>query len=580
MKTIRHFISYYRPYKVVFSIDLLCALTISIIDIVFPLILDYCSTTLFAQDATHILRLVGFVALGLVLLYGLRSVCRYYVSAQGHIMGARMESDMRRDLFEQYQRLSFSYYDRHNTGIMMSRVTSDLFDISEFAHHGPENLFISLVKVIGSFLILFFINWKLGLALLAVTIVLFVFSLFQNKKMKRVFMDNRRKIGEVNASLQDSLAGIRVVQSFANEDKERRKFEMSNGRYLDSKIDNYRIMGWYYGGTNFLQGLLYVTIIVCGGYLIAKGQMSAIELATFALYINVFVSPLEILIEFTEMFQKGFSGFKRFEEVIDEIPEITNAPDAKSLSDVKGVIDFEHVGFSYEDNETILDDVNIHIKAGRKVALVGPSGGGKTTLCSLIPRFYDVSQGRILIDGKDIRAVTLESLRQAVGIVQQDVYLFGGTIRENIAYGKDGASDEEIVAAAKKANIHDFILSLPDGYDSYVGERGTRLSGGQKQRIAIARVFLKDPKILVLDEATSALDNESERVIQAALDELAKERTCITIAHRLSTIKNADEIIVIDDEGIKERGSHDELMAENGIYANYYRLQFQDREER
>ncbi len=370
------------------------------------------------------------------------------------------------------------------------------------------------------------------------------------------------------------------MQSFANEDKERRKFEMSNGRYLDSKIDNYRIMGWYYGGTNFLQGLLYVTIIVCGGYLIAKGQMSAIELATFALYINVFVSPLEILIEFTEMFQKGFSGFKRFEEVIDEIPEITNAPDAKPLSDVKGVIDFEHVGFSYEDNETILDDVNIHIKAGRKVALVGPSGGGKTTLCSLIPRFYDVSQGRILIDGKDIRAVTLESLRQAVGIVQQDVYLFGGTIRENIAYGKDGASDEEIVAAAKKANIHDFILSLPDGYDSYVGERGTRLSGGQKQRIAIARVFLKDPKILVLDEATSALDNESERVIQAALDELAKERTCITIAHRLSTIKNADEIIVIDDEGIKERGSHDELMAENGIYANYYRLQFQDREER
>lgn len=576
MRTIKHFISYYKPYRFVFFVDLLCASIISIIDILFPLILDFCSTQVFVKDTDSLKHTLLFVAAGLVLMYAVRSLCRYYVSAQGHIMGARMESDMRKDLFEQYQKLSFSYYDTHNTGVMMSRVTSDLFDISEFAHHGPENLFISLVKVLGSFVIMFVINWKLAFALLIITVFLFVFSMNQNKRMKQVFMDNRKKIGEVNASLQDSLAGIRVVKSFANEERERQKFGHSNQRYLDSKIDNYMVMGWYYGGTSFLQGLLYVTVIVCGGFLIAQGQMSAIQLATFALYINVYVAPLEILIEFTEMFQKGFSGFKRFEEVIDEIPEIKEAPDAKPLDHVKGMIDFEDVSFSYENNETVLDHVDIHIPAGKKVALVGPSGGGKTTLCSLIPRFYDVSSGAIRIDGQNIKDVTVHSLRKAIGLVQQDVYLFGGTIRENIGYGKEDATDEEIAEAARKASIHDFIMTLPDGYDSYVGERGTRLSGGQKQRISIARVFLKDPKILILDEATSALDNESERVIQNALDELARNRTCITIAHRLSTIKNADEIIVIDDEGIKERGTHETLLAKNGIYANYYRLQFKD----
>ena len=576
MRTIKHFISYYKPYRFVFFVDLLCASIISIIDILFPLILDFCSTQVFVKDTDSLKHTLLFVAAGLVLMYAVRSLCRYYVSAQGHIMGARMESDMRKDLFEQYQKRSFSYYDTHNTGVMMSRVTSDLFDISEFAHHGPENLFISLVKVLGSFVIMFVINWKLAFALLIITVFLFVFSMNQNKRMKQVFMDNRKKIGEVNASLQDSLAGIRVVKSFANEERERQKFGHSNQRYLDSKIDNYMVMGWYYGGTSFLQGLLYVTVIVCGGFLIAQGQMSAIQLATFALYINVYVAPLEILIEFTEMFQKGFSGFKRFEEVIDEIPEIKEAPDAKPLDHVKGMIDFEDVSFSYENNETVLDHVDIHIPAGKKVALVGPSGGGKTTLCSLIPRFYDVSSGAIRIDGQNIKDVTVHSLRKAIGLVQQDVYLFGGTIRENIGYGKEDATDEEIAEAARKANIHDFIMTLPDGYDSYVGERGTRLSGGQKQRISIARVFLKDPKILILDEATSALDNESERVIQNALDELARNRTCITIAHRLSTIKNADEIIVIDDEGIKERGTHETLLAKNGIYANYYRLQFKD----
>lgn len=576
MRTIKHFISYYKPYRFVFFVDLLCASIISIIDILFPLILDFCSTQVFVKDTDSLKHTLLFVAAGLVLMYAVRSLCRYYVSAQGHIMGARMESDMRKDLFEQYQKLSFSYYDTHNTGVMMSRVTSDLFDISEFAHHGPENLFISLVKVLGSFVIMFVINWKLAFALLIITLFLFVFSMNQNKRMKQVFMDNRKKIGEVNASLQDSLAGIRVVKSFANEERERQKFGHSNQRYLDSKIDNYMVMGWYYGGTSFLQGLLYVTVIVCGGFLIAQGQMNAIQLATFALYINVYVAPLEILIEFTEMFQKGFSGFKRFEEVIDEIPEIKEAPDAKPLDHVKGMIDFEDVSFSYENNETVLDHVDIHIPAGKKVALVGPSGGGKTTLCSLIPRFYDVSSGAIRIDGQNIKDVTVHSLRKAIGLVQQDVYLFGGTIRENIGYGKEDATDEEIAEAARKANIHDFIMTLPDGYDSYVGERGTRLSGGQKQRISIARVFLKDPRILILDEATSALDNESERVIQNALDELARNRTCITIAHRLSTIKNADEIIVIDDEGIKERGTHETLLAKNGIYANYYRLQFKD----
>lgn len=578
MKTFQHFLTYYKPYLGVFFLDLFCAFMISIIDLAFPLILTYCTDVLFLQQSAQLLDGLLILTLFLLGMYLIRALCRYYVTAQGHIMGSHMERDMRKDLFDQYQRLSFSYYDRHNTGIMMSRVVSDLFEICEFAHHGPENLFISLIKIAGSFVILAFIFWPLALILFLVTMVMLIFSYFQNKKMQETFMDNRRKIGDVNASLQDSLAGIRIVQSFTNEDIEKAKFDHSNDEFLASKKRNYRVMGTYYSFNNFFQGLLYLTVIAAGGLFVAQGELSPLTLATFALYINIFVAPIDILVEFTEMFQKGFSGFKRFEEVMKEIPEIQDAQDAKELTDVRGDIRFEDVSFTYNKEESVLEHVDLTIPAGRKLALVGPSGSGKTTLCSLIPRFYDVDQGSVLVDGQDVRDLKLRSLRQAIGLVSQEVYLFSGTIAQNIRYGKPDATEDEIVEAAKKANIHDFIQSLPDGYDTYVGERGARLSGGQKQRISIARVFLKDPKILILDEATSALDNESERIIQRSLDRLSEGRTCITIAHRLSTIQNADEIVVIDQDGMKERGTHEDLLKKNGTYARYYHLQFSQEE--
>lgn len=575
MEVMRKFIRYYRPYRKIFILDMICALLISVIDLAFPQVLNYLNKTLYLDTKEAILNSLGLLLIGLFIMYGVRALCRYYVSGQGHIMGARMESDMRQDLFNHYEKLSFSYYDRNNTGEMMSKLVSDLFDISEFAHHGPENLFISLIKIIGSFVLLSFIHIPLTLILLCVTMIMLVFSYHQNKRMQETFTDNRRKIAGVNARLQDSLAGIRVVKSFANEDLEREKFYQSNVRFLKSKENNYKIMGIFYGGNKFFEGLLYIVILVAGGYFVAMGTLAPVTLATYALYINIFVAPIEILVEFTEMFQKGFSGFKRFLEVIETEPEIVDAPDADVLQDVKGVIDYENVSFAYQEEETVLNDINIHIDAGKSIALVGPSGGGKTTICSLLPRFYNVTGGAVRIDGQDVRNLTLNSLRKAIGIVQQDVYLFTGTIQENIAYGRPNATIDEIMDAAKKANIHDFICSLPEGYDTYVGERGTRLSGGQKQRISIARVFLKDPKILILDEATSALDNESERHIQRSLEELAKNRTTITIAHRLSTIRNADEIIVINESGLAERGDHDTLMKQNGVYAKYYQLQFE-----
>lgn len=575
----KKFIRYYRPYRKVFLFDMICAFGISIIDLAFPQILNYLNATLYLEDPQTIRRAILVLAAGLLVMYLVRAACKYYVSAQGHIMGARMERDMRKELFDQYERLSFSYYDKNNTGEMMSRLVSDLFDICEFAHHGPENVFISLLKIIGSFILLCWIHVPLTLLLVVVTVAMLLFSLRQNKRMQATFMENRRKIAGVNASLQDTLGGIRVVKSFANEKIEREKFAESNERYLTSKIDNYHCMGWFQSGNNFFQGLLYVTILVGGAYFIAQGTLEPVALATYALYINIFVTPIEVLVEFTEMLQKGYSGFKRFNEVMETTVDIQDAPDAQELRDVKGVIDYKDVCFSYNAEESVLDHINIHIDAGRSIALVGPSGGGKTTICSLLPRFYDVDSGSITIDGKDIRSLTLESLRQNIGIVQQDVYLFAGSIGENIAYGKPGATMEEIIDAAKKANIHEFILSLPQGYDTYVGERGARLSGGQKQRISIARVFLKDPKILILDEATSALDNESERHIQKSLEELAKNRTSITIAHRLSTIRGADEIIVIGEKGIEERGTHEELLQLDNVYARYYRLQFEGLEE-
>ncbi|MFQ6793667.1 MAG: ABC transporter ATP-binding protein [Thomasclavelia sp.] len=578
MKIMKKFISYYKPYQKVFIIDMICALIISLVDLAFPQILNYLNDTLYKLSSAEIMNSLLVLAVILLIMYGIRAICKYYVSAQGHIMGAMMERDMRKDLFDKYEQLSFSYYDRNNTGEMMSKLVSDLFDICEFAHHGPENIFISLLKIIGSFILLMYIHVPLTLLLILVTAMMLFFSLRQNKQMQKTFMDNRRKIAGVNASLQDTLAGIRVVKSFANEDVEKNKFSKSNERFLESKKNNYHCMGKFQGGNNFFQGLLYVTILVAGGLFIADGSLEPVSLATYALYINIFITPIEVLVEFTEMLQKGYSGFKRFNEVMETTVEIKDAPDSHDLKNVQGVIDYKDVSFGYGD-EKVLEDLNIHIDSGRSVALVGPSGGGKTTICSLLLRFYDVSKGAIEIDGQDIRKLTLKSLRQSIGIVQQDVYLFTGSIKENISYGRPGASDEEIIEAAKKANIHDFIMSLPDGYDSYVGERGTRLSGGQKQRISIARIFLKDPKILILDEATSALDNESERHIQKSLEALAKNRTCITIAHRLSTIRNADEIIVIGDNGIVERGTHQYLLDQNNVYANYYRLQFEGLED-
>lgn len=573
MNTIKKFIHYYGPYKVVFFIDLICAAVISLVDLAYPQILRTMTKTLFTQDKDIILHALPVIAVSLFVMYIVQSLCKYYVTYQGHMMGAKMERDMRRELFDHYQELSFSYYSRNNSGQMMSKLVSDLFDISEFAHHGPENLFISLVKIVGAFIFLFFINKKLALPLILLVIVMFVFSFRQNAKMQETFMENRRKIGDVNASLQDTLSGIRVVQSFANEDIERAKFKKSNEAFLVSKRDNYHCMGSFMSSNLFFQGMMYLVTLVYGGYLVAQGEMQTADLAMYALYIGIFISPIQILVELVEMMQKGLSGFRRFLDVMETESEIRDADNAAELTDVKGHVRYDHVSFHYSDDETpVLSDISIDIPAGKSIALVGPSGSGKTTICSLLPRFYDVTGGSITVDGKDIRGLTLKSLRSQIGMVQQDVYLFDGTIKDNIAYGKPGASDEEIIKAAKCASIHDFIMELPDGYDTYVGERGTRLSGGQKQRISIARVFLKNPPILILDEATSALDNESERWIQKSLEDLSKNRTTITIAHRLSTIRDADEIIVITEDGIAERGTHAELLEKNGLYAAYYNM--------
>lgn len=575
MDTIKKFIRYYRPYQVVLYLDLVCAAVISLIDLAYPQILRTLTRTLFREEAERVMGVLLPIAVGMLIMYVVQALCKYYVSYQGHMMGAYMERDMRQQLFDHYEKLSFSYYDNNNSGQMMSKLVSDLFDIAEFAHHGPENLFISVIKIVGSFVCLFWINARLAVPLLILVVFMIFFSARQNARMQETFMDNRRKIGDVNASLQDTLAGIRVVQSFANEDVERKKFRKSNENFLQSKNSNYRCMGNFMGGNLFFQGMMYLVTVVYGGWLIARGQMAVDDLAMYALYIGIFISPIQILVELAEMMQKGLSGFKRFVAVMETEPEIVDAPDAQDLTDVKGHVCYEDVSFRYSDEEDVLSHVSFDIPAGRSVALVGPSGGGKTTICSLLPRFYDVTGGKITIDGKDVSRVTLKSLRNVIGIVQQDVYLFCGTVKDNISYGKPGASMDEIIEAAKEANIHDFIMSLPDGYDTFVGERGTRLSGGQKQRISIARVFLKNPPILILDEATSALDNESERHIQMSLEKLSKNRTTITIAHRLSTIQNADEIIVINNEGIAERGTHRELMERDGIYAHYYKMQFE-----
>lgn len=580
----KRFISYYGPEKGLFIADTVCALTYAGIDLAFPIILRALTGGLFTEGAAAIMDGLLFLGLGLAGLYIVRTACIYFVSAQGHIMGARMESRMREDLFDQYERFSFAYFDAHNSGDMMSRVVNDLFDICEGAHHLPEWIIICGIKIIGALAILFTISPELAGALTLVTVVFVALMVRQNLHMRSVFADNRTKISEVNSQLQDSLAGMRVVKSFANEETERAKFRVANGRYLDSKVAQYKVMGSYQATSAVMTAMHYITIVLFGGYLVAQGQMTAVDMATFALYISLFTGPIETLVNSTEMFQKAIAGFRRMDEVLATAPDIQDKPGAHALEVTEGAIEYRDVCFSYEQGEAaeagaevhpVIDHMNLSIKPGETIALVGPSGGGKSTTCALLPRFYDVASGSIAIDGQDVRDVTQHSLRSAIGLVQQDVYLFDGTLRDNIAYGRPGATNAEVEDAARKANIHDFIASLPEGYDTVVGERGSRLSGGQKQRVAIARVFLKDPAILILDEATSALDNESEEAVQESLERLAADRTTIIIAHRLSTIKNADEIATVERGRVVERGTHEELLARGGTYARYYRMQFE-----
>ena len=583
---LKRFLAYYKPQMHLFVADTVCAVVIAAVDLAFPVILRGLTNGLFTEGAASILAALPLLACGLALMYLVRCGCRYFVSAQGHIMGARMESQMRQDLFDQYERMSFSYFDKHASGDMMSRVVNDLFDICEAAHHMPEWIIICSIEIVGSFVILFGLSPALSAAILAVTLAFAAVMFRMNLTMRATFADQRAKISGVNSQLQDSLEGIRVAKSFANEDDEKRKFRLSNERYLASKESMYHTMGRYYGVYGLMTGALYTVVAVLGGWLVAQGELSAVDMATFALYITLFSTPIETLVNSTEMYQKAIAGFKRMDEVLRTAPDVDDKPGAAEFRPGAGAIEFSDVCFAYDDVELdddgkkldrpVIDHLSLSVRPGETLALVGPSGGGKSTTCSLLPRFYDVASGSITIDGQDVRDVTQSSLRRAIGLVQQEVYLFDGTIGENIAYGRPGASAEEVREAARRANIADFIESLPEGYDTEVGERGTRLSGGQKQRVAIARVFLKNPPILIFDEATSALDNESERVVQESLTDLARGRTTIVIAHRLSTIKNADEIATVESGRVVERGTHEELLAKGGTYARYYRMQFSD----
>ncbi|MGN0377549.1 MAG: ABC transporter ATP-binding protein [Suilimivivens sp.] len=572
----KKFLSYYKPYKKVFAADMFFACIAAGVTLVIPLIIRYITNDVIYRETSEALHTILILTAVMAALIILECYCNYFIAYYGHIMGAKMEYNMRNEIFAHYQKLSFSFYDNQKVGQLMSRVTNDLFDISELFHHGPEDIVISFIKLIGSFSILLSVNWRLALTAFAVVPVMLAYAFYFNIKMKRAFVKNRARIADINAQIEDNLSGIRVVKSFANEDMEMDKFKAGNDRFVESKKESYKYMGLYNSGLGAFTTLISVIVIAAGAAFITKNIISITDLITFLLYISNFTDPIKKLISFTEQFQNGASGYTRFLEILEIHPDIEDAPNAVELKNAKGDITFEDVSFHYEENsETVLSNLNLHVEAGEYIALVGTSGVGKSTLCSLIPRFYDVSGGRILIDGTDIREFTVKSLRNNIGIVQQDVYLFTGSVMDNIRYGRPDATEAEIVAAAQNANAHEFIMNLPEGYDTNIGQRGIKLSGGQKQRLSIARVFLKNPPILIFDEATSALDNESERVVQESLEKLAKGRTTFVIAHRLSTIRNAKKILVLTENGIAESGTHQELLEKNGIYAELYNMQFQ-----
>jgi len=567
--------AYYRPYRHLLYSDLFFAVLGAAVTLVIPLVVRYITDKVVYFDGDEAGQAIFRLGVLLIALVFVEFGCNYYIAYFGHIMGAKMEADMRSDIFGHYQKLSFAFYDNQKVGHLLSRITSDLFDISELLHHGPEDVLISVIKILGSFVILTQVNGKLTLVAFSFVPLMVVYAVYYNSKMKRAFAQNRARIADINSQIEDSLSGIRVVKSFANEREELKKFDRGNRNFVDAKKNSYRYMGMYHSGLNALTTLVTVGVLLASGSFLVTGQVDVADLITFLLYINNFTEPVKKLVNSAETFQNGYTGFERFLEILSIAPDISDKPDALPARNLRGDIVFDNVSFRYEDHEEkVLNHINLDVKAGEYMALVGSSGVGKTTLCSLIPRFYEVSEGGIRIDGTDVRDMKLDDLRNAIGIVQQDVYLFSGTILENIRYGKPDASDEEVLRAARRANAHDFITAFPDGYDTDIGQRGVKLSGGQKQRLSIARVFLKNPPILIFDEATSALDNESEKVVQDSLEELAKDRTTFVIAHRLTTIRNAGRILVLTEDGIAEQGTHEELLAKKGVYEGLYHMHF------
>ena len=572
-ENLKKMISYYKPYKRVFFADTFFAIIASIVALIIPLVVRYITSKVVHMNPQQAFKQILFIAIAVFVLIIIQIYCNYFISNYGHVMGAKIEYDMRAEIFAHFQKMPFSFFDDQKVGQLMSRITSDLFDITELLHHGPENVTISVIKIIGALCILLSIDKKLALAAFALVPFMIVYAYFFNKKMKQTFRINRKKIAAINEQIEDNLSGIRVVKSFANEQLENEKFEIGNKAFLEAKKNNYKYMGGYNAGLIGFNTMINLVVIVAGGIMFTKNMVNVTDFVTFLLYINIFTDPVKTLIDFTEQFQNGYSGYERFRQILDMEPEIKDKEGAKELTNVVGNIKFDDVSFRYNDNDhRVLRHINLEIPAGSYIALVGSSGAGKTTLCNLIPRFYDVTKGSISVDDEDIRNVKLKSLRNNIGMVQQDVYLFAGTIYENIKYGKPTATKEEVIAAAKEANAYDFIMSLPNGFDTDIGQRGIKLSGGQKQRLSIARVFLKNPPILIFDEATSALDNESEKVVQESMEKLAKNRTTLVIAHRLSTIRNAEKILVLTENGIEEQGTHNELINKKGIYYDLYNM--------